>query len=99
MEVTIRRFRLAGGGHESEEGAFPIRRPPAAAPAARESLTDEQLFAPLPTLEELEKRYLEHVLAAVKGDRSRAAGVLGIAPRSLDGIVERLGVDVPAKEP
>ncbi len=50
------------------------------------------LFAGLPTLEELEKRYLRHVLSQVKGNRSRAAEILGIDRRTLYRMAERFGL-------
>ncbi|MEZ5319088.1 MAG: sigma-54 dependent transcriptional regulator [Vicinamibacterales bacterium] len=45
--------------------------------------------APLPTLDEVERRYLGHVLKAVGGNRSRAAEVLGIDRRTLYRMAER----------
>jgi DNA-binding NtrC family response regulator len=54
----------------------------------------EPLFAGLPSLEELEKRYLRHVLAEVKGNRSRAAEVLGIDRRTLYRMAERFGIEL-----
>jgi DNA-binding NtrC family response regulator len=54
----------------------------------------EPLFAGLPSLEELEKRYLRHVLAEVKGNRSRAAEVLGIDRRTLYRMAERFGIQL-----
>jgi DNA-binding NtrC family response regulator len=52
----------------------------------------ERLFQGLPPLEELERRYLLHVLEAVGGNRSRAAEVLGIDRRTLYRMVERFGI-------
>jgi DNA-binding NtrC family response regulator len=49
-------------------------------------------FADLPTLDELERRYLQHVLDATNGNRSRAAEVLGIDRRTLYRMAERYGV-------
>jgi DNA-binding NtrC family response regulator len=53
---------------------------------------EERMFQDLPTLDELEKRYLVHVLEAVGGNRSRAAEALGIDRRTLYRMAERLGV-------
>jgi DNA-binding NtrC family response regulator len=53
---------------------------------------EEPLFTGLPSLEEMEKRYLRHVLAEVKGNRSRAAEVLGIDRRTLYRMAERFGI-------
>jgi len=53
---------------------------------------EERLFQDLPSLDELERRYLIHVLEAVGGNRSRAAEALGIDRRTLYRMAERLGV-------
>jgi DNA-binding NtrC family response regulator len=52
----------------------------------------ERLFQDLPALDELERRYLIHVLDAVGGNRSRAAEVLGIDRRTLYRMAERFGI-------
>jgi DNA-binding NtrC family response regulator len=54
----------------------------------------EQLFQDLPALEEVERRYLVHVLDAVGGNRSRAAEVLGIDRRTLYRMAERFGISL-----
>jgi DNA-binding NtrC family response regulator len=51
------------------------------------------LFEGLPPLEEMEKRYLVHVLGVLKGNRTRAAEVLGIDRRTLYRMMERFGLD------
>jgi DNA-binding NtrC family response regulator len=65
----------------------------------RKASLEEPLFTGLPSLEELEKRYLRHVLSAVKGNRSRAAEVLGIDRRTLYRMAARFGMDVGEDEP
>ena len=55
---------------------------------------EERLFADLPTLDELERRYVLHVLDAVGGNRSRAAEALGIDRRTLYRMAERFGIDL-----
>ena len=59
---------------------------------------EEPLFTGLPTLEEMEKRYLRHVVAAVGGNRSRAAEVLGIDRRTLYRMAERFSLDLGKSE-
>lgn len=54
--------------------------------------TSPPLFADLPTLDELERRYLLHVLERVGGNRSRAAEMLGIDRRTLYRMAERFGI-------
>ncbi len=53
------------------------------------------LFDGLPTLDELERRYLLHVLDAVGGNRTRAAEALGVDRRTLYRMAERFGVSLP----
>ncbi len=50
------------------------------------------LFTDLPSLEEMERRYLLFVLEAVQGNRTRAAEVLKIDRRTLYRMAERYGV-------
>jgi DNA-binding NtrC family response regulator len=64
----------------------------------RKASLEEPLFAGLPSLEEMEKRYLRHVLAAVKGNRSRAAEALGIDRRTLYRMAARFGLDLGEDE-
>jgi DNA-binding NtrC family response regulator len=65
-----------------------MRSPPWATPPS------EGPFADLPSLDELERRYLLHVLAAVGGNRTRAAEVLGIDRRTLYRMAERFTIDL-----
>ena len=55
----------------------------------------DQLFADLPSLDELERRYLLHVLHAVAGNRTRAAEVMGIDRRTLYRMAIRFGLNLP----
>ncbi len=50
------------------------------------------LFDDLPTLDELERRYLLHVLEVVGGNRTNAASVMGIDRRTLYRMAERFRV-------
>jgi DNA-binding NtrC family response regulator len=50
------------------------------------------LFEDLPTLEQVERRYIEHVLHAVRRNRTRAADVLGIDRRTLYRMADRYGI-------
>jgi DNA-binding NtrC family response regulator len=60
------------------------------AAAARSPLA--ALYDDLPLLEELERRYLLHVLKVVGGNRTRAAEVMGIDRRTLYRMAERFGL-------
>ncbi len=57
--------------------------------AAAPALPEARLFADLPSLEELERRYLIYVLDAVASNRTKAAEVLQIDRRTLYRMAER----------
>ena len=59
-----------------------------------ESVKLESMFEDLPSLEELERRYLIHVLQSVAGSRTRAAEVLGIDRRTLYRMAERYAINL-----
>jgi DNA-binding NtrC family response regulator len=50
------------------------------------------LFEDLPSLDEIERRYLLHVLKVVQGNRTRAAEILGVDRRTLYRMAERFGI-------
>lgn len=56
----------------------------------RSSLAD--LYHDLPSLDELERRYLIHVIEEAGGNRTRAAEILGIDRRTLYRMAERFGL-------
>lgn len=58
--------------------------------AARFHLSE--LYADLPSLEELEKRYLLHVLEKTQGNRTKAAEIIGIDRRTLYRMAERFEI-------
>jgi DNA-binding NtrC family response regulator len=92
LENTLERLAVESRGGAIDVGDLP--------PAFRErpASLEAPLFAGLPTLEEMEKRYLRHVLAAVKGNRSRAAEALGIDRRTLYRMAERFGIDLEQED-
>ncbi|HKX26934.1 MAG TPA: helix-turn-helix domain-containing protein [Blastocatellia bacterium] len=51
-------------------------------------------FAGLPTIDEMERRYLLHVLEATGGNRKRTAEILGINRRTLYRMAERLQIEL-----
>lgn len=51
------------------------------------------LFAGMPSLEEIERRYLLHVLEATGGNRSRAAEIIGISRRTIYRMAARFGIE------
>jgi DNA-binding NtrC family response regulator len=56
------------------------------------SPSPDQPFSDLPTLDDLERRYLLHVLDAASGNRTRAAEILGVDRRTLYRMAERFGI-------
>ena len=60
--------------------------------------SEKRLFDDLPTLEEIERRYLLHVLEQVGNNRTRAAEVMGIDRRTLYRMAERFGIPL-AEQP
>jgi DNA-binding NtrC family response regulator len=62
-------------------------------PAEPENKT-QTMFKDLPSLDELERRYLIHVMQSVNGSRTRAAEVLGIDRRTLYRMAERFRVNL-----
>jgi DNA-binding NtrC family response regulator len=88
LQNVLERLAVGGG-----DGTIELEELPAAfreRPAAR---LEEPFFTGLPSLEEMEKRYLAHVLEVLKGNRSRAAEVLGIDRRTLYRMMERFGME------
>ena len=88
LENTIERLVLFSRGTSIEEADLPP------AIRSRRPGLEESLFVDLPSLDELERRYLVHVLKAVDGNRSRAASVMGVDRRTLYRMAERFGVDL-----
>jgi DNA-binding NtrC family response regulator len=91
LENAIERLALESRGRmvEAEDLKEKFRESKAAG--------EKSLFDGLPSLEEIERRYVVHVLAQVGGNRSRAAEVLGIDRRTLYRMLERFGI--AGKEP
>lgn len=51
------------------------------------------LFAGMPSLDEVERRYLLYVLEATGGNRSRAAEIIGISRRTIYRMAARFGIE------
>ncbi len=88
LENTVERLVLFSRGSRLELADLP-----AALRHGRATL-ETRLFTDLPSLDELERRYLVHVLDAVGGNRTRAAEVMGIDRRTFYRMAERFGVDL-----
>jgi DNA-binding NtrC family response regulator len=88
LENTVERLVLFSRGSVIDLPDLP--------PPFQAALPDiaERLFDGLPSLEEVERRYLLHVLERVGGNRTRAAEVMGIDRRTLYRMAERFAVDL-----
>ena len=89
LRNTIERLVVSSRGSVIEVSDLPdtVLAPPARTEA-------EPSFAHLTTLDDLERRYLLHVLDATHGNRTRAAEILGIDRRTLYRMAERFGIEL-----
>jgi len=98
LENTIERaVTLNRRGTITEDDLPEQLRQQAPADAAAQSIDPASYFDGLPTLDEIERRYLIHVLKASGGNRKQAAEILGINRRTLYRMAERFKIDI--KEP
>jgi DNA-binding NtrC family response regulator len=87
LENTIERLVVFSRGSTIDVADLPFR-------AAAGPNLHERLFVDLPSLDEIERRYLLHVIEQVGGNRTRAAEVLGIDRRTLYRMAERFGIEL-----
>jgi DNA-binding NtrC family response regulator len=92
LENMIERLVVFSRGSRVDIGDLP----PTVTPRA--PVLEKRLFDDLPTLEEIERRYLLHVLEQVGNNRTRAAEVMGIDRRTLYRMAERFGIPL-AEQP
>ncbi|MEP7343322.1 MAG: sigma 54-interacting transcriptional regulator, partial [Acidobacteriota bacterium] len=95
LENSIEHAVLHSRGTTITESDLPARlRAPRPLVLEAEPSLETKLFADLPSLEEMERRYLLHVLEAVGGNRTRAAEVLEIDRRTLYRMAERFKINL-----
>ncbi|MEO6724489.1 MAG: sigma-54 dependent transcriptional regulator [Blastocatellia bacterium] len=95
LENSIEHAVLHSRGQIIVESDLPLRLRSPRLPADRlpaELPLETKLFAELPSLEEMERRYLLHVLESVGGNRTRAAEVMEIDRRTLYRMAERFKI-------
>jgi DNA-binding NtrC family response regulator len=92
LENMIERLVVFSRGSRVDIGDLPTTVTP------RAPVLEKRLFDDLPTLEEIERRYLLHVLEHVGNNRTRAAEVMGIDRRTLYRMAERFGIPL-AEQP
>jgi len=92
LESAIEYAVLHARGHEIVPEDLPAKLQSAQVRAAARSPLSA-LFEDLPSLDQLERRYLLYVLDIAGGHRTRAAEILGIDRRTLYRMIERYGID------
>ena len=92
LENLIERVVVFSRGSRVDVGDLPSTVTP------RAPAPEKRLFDDLPTLDEIERRYLLHVLEQVGNNRTRAAEVMGIDRRTLYRMAERFGIPL-AEQP
>ncbi len=70
--------------------------PPKLRAAPAEGAATSDLYADLPTLNDLESRYLRYVLKAAQGNKAKAAEILGINRKTLYRMAERFKLHLGA---
>jgi DNA-binding NtrC family response regulator len=93
LENTIAHAALYARGHVITPEDLPAKVRMEARVGEPENKT-QAMFKDLPSLDELERRYVIHVLQTVGGSRTRAAEVLGIDRRTLYRMAERFGINL-----
>jgi len=88
LENTIERLVLFSPGTVIDVADLPPGM------GGRAASVEDRMFDGLPRLDEVERRYLLYVLEAVKGNRTRAAEVMGIDRRTLYRMAERHQIDL-----
>jgi two-component system response regulator AtoC len=74
-----------------------VRRRPATQDPTQIASTLSGMFADAPTLEEVKKRYISHVLQNNRGNLSRAAVILDVDRRSLYRMMDRYKIEPPRR--
>jgi len=92
LESAIEYAVLHARGHEIAPEDLPEKLQSAQVRAAARSPLSA-LFEDLPSLDELERRYLLYILEVAGGNRTRAAETLRIDRRTLYRMIERYGID------
>lgn len=92
LEASIEHAALRAKGSEITPDDLPEKFRGIEVRKAGRSADD--LYTDLPSLDELQKRYLQYVLEKVGNNRSRAAEVLGVDRRTLYRMAERFELDL-----
>jgi formate hydrogenlyase transcriptional activator len=93
LQNVIEQSAVLSDGGELEVPAAALSEPRSGAPAAG---SVDGIFAENPTLEEIKKRYISHLLTTTRGNMLRAAAILDVDRRSLYRMVARYQLGAPA---
>ena len=96
LESAIEYAVLHARGHEIVPEDLPEKLQSAQVRAAARSPLSA-LFEDLPSLDELERRYLLYILEVAGSNRTRAAEILRVDRRTLYRMIERYGIDSNGK--
>lgn len=94
LEAAVEYAALRARGSEITADDLPIKMLTDDFKHAAERFAITSLYGDLPSLEQLEKRYLEFVLEKTDGNRTRAAEILEIDRRTLYRMAERFGINL-----
>jgi DNA-binding NtrC family response regulator len=93
LESAVEHAILQARGNEITPNDLPLKlQSPDLREAAQSPIA--MLYGDLPSLAEVERRYLIYVLESLGGNRSRAAEVMGIDRRTLYRMAERYGINL-----
>jgi DNA-binding NtrC family response regulator len=93
LEAAIEHAALRTRGSEIQTEDLPAKLQEVEVRKVSKNLFSN-LFEDLPSLEEIEKRYLQHVLEATHGNRTRAAEIMDIDRRTFYRMAERFGINL-----
>jgi DNA-binding NtrC family response regulator len=96
LESAIEYAVLHARGHEIVPEDLPEKLQSVQVRAAARSPLSA-LFEDLPSLDELERRYLLYILEVAGGNRTRAAEILHVDRRTLYRMIDRYGIDSNGK--
>jgi DNA-binding NtrC family response regulator len=92
LEAAVEYAALRARGNEILTEDLPVKLLSDEFKHAAERFHLSQLYGDLPKLDELEKRYLMHVLEKTEGNRTRTAEIMGIDRRTLYRMAERFDI-------
>jgi len=94
LEAAVEYSALRARGNEILPEDLPVKLLSEEFKQSAERFHLSQLYGDLPSLDELEKRYLIYVLEKTGGNRTKTAEVMGIDRRTLYRMAERFGIEM-----